>query len=242
MNVLTNLVPWVDDTDLTDDEALKGLRLPSGVELSDICAASTEYLWLKSGARYDAHEVTVRPHHLVASCGCAAAFYVTDWACGCYAPELLLPRGASNITVTVDGVELADSDWVLVDGIRLVRVGNIGWPCCQSLSLPDGSPGTWSVKHTVGTPVTPLGAVAARELALHVALQLGGKDSKLPKGTTSVSRTGVQIQLDRPKRGSKEGTTSLPLVELFLNAANPDGRRRAPSVASPDTLVGGRIS
>ena len=143
----------------------------------------------------------------------------------------------------MDGIELPSSAWTLVDGHRLVRVGG-SWPPDQNLSLADGSVGTWSVRYTIGMGPGPLGRLAARELAKQTALYHSGKASKLPAGTTSVTRAGISINLEGPKRnnGGEPGTSGLPTVEIFLDAVNPSRQRQAPLVLSPDTLVGGRIS
>lgn len=164
-------------------------------------------------------------------------------ACGCSAAEVRLEGPASDITVIVDGMELADSDWILLDGYRLVRVG-ASWPCCQDLGRPNGETGTWSIRYTSGPPPPPLGRLAARELTKQLALYHSGRPSKLPAGTTSVTRAGITVSLDRPKRsdGGEAGTSGLPTVELFLDAVNPARRRQGPLVLSPDTLVGGRTS
>lgn len=62
------LAPWVNESDLTDDPDLLNIKLPTGVTMSDLCEAATDYLWRASGSRYDAHEITVRPSHLVSGC------------------------------------------------------------------------------------------------------------------------------------------------------------------------------
>jgi hypothetical protein len=252
---MSDLVRWVNDVDLTDEKALENISLPTGVTLGDICDASTDYLWRASAGRYNAHEVRIRPHRLVPSCQCAglldptAAFTVlgrldgADYGCSCQLIELRLDGPASDIVVTVDGVQLSPSDWLLVDGYRLIRVGGY-WPCCQSLTTRDGEPGTWSVVYVADVPPPALGRLAARELAIEVALYHSNKPSKLPKGTTSITRTGIAIQLQQPRRrtDSDASTTGLPTVELFLDAVNPGRQRRRPMVFSPDTLVGGRTS
>jgi hypothetical protein len=247
---VTGLARWVNEADLTDTPALRNLALPTGVTLGDCCAASTDYLWRASGCRYDAREVTVRPSRLVAGCRhswgaldpsqriAGYSLGESDWI-----REINLEGPASNVSVIVDGVQLAETEFVLVDGYRLVRVGQ-SWPCCQDLSLPDGAPGTWSVRHTAGVLPPPLGRLAARELTVEVALFHSGKPSKLPAGTTSITRTGITIQMRQPKRanGGDSGTTGLPTVELFLDAVNPGRQRQGALVLSPDTLAGGRIS
>ncbi len=244
------LAPWVSDADLTDDPDLLNIQLPSGVKLADCCEASTDYLWRASGSRYDSHELTVRPSHLTDYCGASAGLldpvaatlgHGLDWTNS--VREIRLEGPASEIVVVVDGVELGEADWLLLDGYRLVRVG-ASWPCCQDLSRPNGDAGTWSVTYISGPPPPPLGRLAARELSKQIALYHSGRPSKLPAGTTSITRAGLTVNLDRPKRtnGGEAGTSGLPTVELFLDAVNPNRRRQGALVLSPDTLVGGRTS
>lgn len=241
---MSDLIRWVDDASLTDEPAMQNLNLPAGVTVGDLCDAATDYLWRASGARYDAHEVTIRPSRLGPDCGClpnliSPGVELTFPDCACLGPsEISLVGPASDISVTVDGVDLADSAWLLLDGYRLVRVGG-WWPCCQSPA--------WSVTYTQGIDPPPIGRLAARELVIELALYHSGKESKLPKGTTSVVRSGVSIQMQQPRRrstgeASSSGTTGLPTVELFLDAVNPNRQRQAPLVLSPDSLAGGRIS
>lgn len=241
-----HLTPWVRESDLTDDKDLLNLKLPTGVTMPMLCDAATDYLWRAAGAVHEVFTQTIRPSRLTSDCDGAApllgpldgrpshAFAVR---------ELALEGPASEISVVVDGIELPESSWTLIDGYRLIRTDGYYWPCCQDLSRPDGSVGTWSVTHAVGHGPPSLGRLAARELVKQLALYHSGRDSKLPAGTTQVTRAGISINLDRPKRsnGGDPGTSGLPTVELFLDAVNPR-RHRRPLVISPDTLVGGRTS
>lgn len=254
---LATLIPWVNDTDLTDDPSLRNANLPTGVTLADICDASTDYLWRASGGIYDAHEVTIRPSRLVDYCGCGlnnpsaglalaggTPLFGGFAGCSCYGPsEIDLGGPATDIAVTVEGVLLADTEWVLLDGHRLVRVG-VRWPCCQRATDRPGGPGTWSITFTEGLAPPALGRLAARELGLELANYFSGRESKLPRGTASITRAGISIQMTQPKRRTdgQTGSTGLPTVELFLDAVNPSRQRRRPQVISPDTLVGGRIT
>jgi len=255
---VSGLAPWVTDVDLTDDARMANIRMPGGVSTADLCDAATDYLWRASGARYNARAINVRPSRLVSSCGCAwgpfglgygsagggwSSFgFGPGWGgCNCDGGALALRAPASAITVTVEGVALAASAWTLYDGHLLVRNalpgGAASWPCCQSLASPDGGPGTWSVAYTTGTPPPALGVLAARELVVECALQVCGKPNRLPTGTTSVTRTGVSVNLAGKTDVSRAG--SLPLTSMFLEVSNPNDLLRAPCSVSPDTLIGG---
>lgn len=237
------LAPWVSDTEMTDDPDLLNIALPTGVTLAALCDAATDYLWRASGARYDAYQVTVRPSRLTAACVDSGPSLGLHGQGDGYVSEVRLEGPASDITVTVDGEALGADEWTLFDGYRLLRVGGL-WRCCQDLTLADGALGTWSVRYTSGPPTPPLGRLAARELTKQLALYHSGRPSKLPAGTTSVTRAGISVNIDRPKRssGGDPGTSGLPTVELFLDASNPNRLRRAPLVLSPDVQVGGRTS
>ncbi len=240
---LAPLVPWVSDAELVDEPQLVNAKLPTGITIADLCAAATDCLWLESAARYDLRKVTLRPSRLSTECEYGWALNTGYGVHRHDIREIRLEGPSSDITVTVEGVEVGDASWTLVDGHRLIRLDG-AWPCCQDLSRPLGEPGTWSIGHTVGLPPSPLGRLAARELTIQLALYHSGKDSKLPKGTSSVTRAGITVDIDTPRRtrNGEGGTSALPTVELFLGSVNPGRQRQAPLVLSPDTLVGGRIS
>lgn len=258
---MTALAPWVTDVELADEARLANVNLPTGITLADLCDAATEELWRLSGARYDARSVTVRPHRLVSHCTCIIPFDLSlsgsgqvngfgtfgpGWG-GCRCDhgssfELRFPVSAVT-SVTVDGAALAENvDWILADQRLLVRIGR-SWPCCQNLSTPDGSPGTWSVAYTYGSPPPVAGRLAAREMVIAMALDASGKPNKLPSRTESVTRQGVSASINdaSSRNAGRPGwhmPTGILAIDRFLASVNPYRLQRAPQSTSPDSLVG----
>lgn len=113
------------------------------------------------------------------------------------------------------------------------------WPQCQNLTLQDTEPGTFSITYTYGVDPPSIGISAAKQLGCQLALALSGKPCQLPAGTSRVVKGGTTIDrgvLSQWGRDPKTGAwaTGLVLVDAFLNAYNPNGLRRRPSVLSPD--------
>lgn len=159
--------------------------------------------------------------------------------------------------VKIDGAVLApldtDSDptYRLDQWAHLVRLWKPNganpqprfWPSCQNLSLDDDQPGTFSVAYTYGvTPPLP-GIMAAEQLACELYKAYNGQPCALPSGTTEVTRQGIRVQrlltswnLQLSRFGLNPGSymTGMPLVDSFLSAFNPYGKRRRSVAWSPD--------
>lgn len=168
--------------------------------------------------------------------------YPAGWGCACSSSQLVLPRASAINAVTVDGVSLDPGLYTLYGGRRLVRMvdpatGRGGaWPCCQLLEQPLGQSGTWSIDYTHGRAPVESAVLAAKELAIQLALAFGGdKDCKLPARVTQVARQGVSIAIADDFNFLKLGKTGLYAVDLFLAAYNPDRLRRRSRVASVDS-------
>lgn len=172
-------------------------------------------------------------------------------ACGCPSQaELVLPGPVQITRVTVNGQVLqAGTDYMLLNKRRLVRLTTqpetpapntnvlAVWPCCQNLTLPDGSPGTWSVEYAWGQPIPADGKQAALKLAIEMAKAWSGGSSELPERVTSIARQGVTAIAIDPMTFIERGLTGLPLVDLFITSSNPFGLRRRSRVMSPDTIA-----
>jgi hypothetical protein len=188
----------------------------------DMCAeAATEILYKRSGRRFRVHAALLRPNQ--SGCGCS----ISD----CYGQsELDLPSPvvADSIVATIDGVVLPTTSYKLYSGHLLVRTDGGYWPMCVHLSSVTGV--DWSLAFSFGEGPGMDGILACRELAIHIALSLCGKVSKIPARATSVSRQGVSINLLRGKR------FGIALVDDFLDASNPNGLMGRSSVMSPDTI------
>jgi hypothetical protein len=131
--------------------------------------------------------------------------------------------------VSVDGVTLNASDWILYDGQRLVRVGG-EWPWCQEWNAVTGV-GTFMVTAAFGPEVPELGKLAVGILGVEIMKQMCGQDCALPYKTTSVSRRGVTITRDA------EGLTGLTIPDLFIKTYNPHGIQDRIRAYSPDLTL-----
>lgn len=246
MTQVAPLTPWVSGAEVAQDTRLTGLTLPAWLSWDMVAMAATEFLWSRTGRQFNSETRTIRPHRLASSCGCGVGWIgqamgpTLSWwvsgGCGCDSSfDFLLPGPARDVSVVVEGV--AFTQWALYDGQRLVRQDGLPWPCCQALSSPAGGAGTWGVTLTIGVDVPDLLTMATAEFAVETALHFTNKGSRLPLRTTSTTRDGITIQVAPT---TKDGSTNIPLVDWAINAFNPKGLARRPSVSSPDVPVGAR--
>lgn len=182
----------------------------------------------------------------------------TDWidpydrsrGCGCTPLSVVPLAGYAReiIEVLIDGQAVDPDTYRLDERRRLVRLDDpdsgerLYWPSCQNLAVDSSEEGTFEVTYTYGVDPPAIGQMAARELAC--AIYDAGADAALseecvlPNGVTKIVRQGLTIELvGEAGFGFVDGVwkTGLPLVDMFLNAYNPTGRRkRRTMVWSPD--------
>lgn len=207
---------WVSGQSLVGEPRLRDADMPPGVTF-DMCAeAATDFLYARSGRRFRIQNVVVRPYRTGCDGGCLVETML----------ELPGPVAGGSVVVTIGGVVLDPSAYRLYDGHTLVRIDGNGWPVCSHLAG-----GTdWSIVYAKGEEPPMDGLLACRELAIHAALALSGKQSKIPARATSVSRGGVSINLMRGE------STGIPLVDDFLKSSNPGRLMGRGSVTSPDSI------
>jgi hypothetical protein len=170
-------------------------------------------------------------------------------SCGCH-PLAVVPLagGVRSITeVLIDGQIVDASTYRVDERRRLVRLRDDDgdrrfWPGCQNVDAAATEDGTFEVTYVYGADPPAIGQMAAKELAC--AIYSADPDSALaeecvlPNGVTKIIRQGLTIELvGTGGFGFVDGVwkTGLPLVDMFLNAFNPTGRRkRRSSVWSPD--------
>lgn len=121
------------------------------------------------------------------------------------------------------------------------------WPGCQSLDLPPGEPGTWTVTYTYGVDVPAAGRAAAIQLACEIYKGCHGEECDLPSGTTRVNRLGITVEkvaftqwgwTTGKRAGQIKGwNTGMAAVDAFLNAYNPGGLPRVPVIWSPNSQL-----
>lgn len=161
--------------------------------------------------------------------------------------EVVLQGPVTRInSVMVDGLELDPSEYTLYDRRRLVRnAAQIGgatggaWPWAQQLQLPVSSPGTWQIDYEWGSsPKAPqLARMAAAEVAIQLVLGFSGQDAcKLPARVQQVATEGTSVAVGDALEFLKADLTGLPIVDQWLRAVNPSGRRRRSIFASPETV------
>lgn len=240
--------PWASPADVP--EARRGLLSVDGWE-QWLMAASEILYWL-SGTRFTGagctEEATLRSRP--PSPGMASWPYSPTWgSCACWAfgiwenRWLVPPRGDYNgrhlspMVIKLPRAPVNSVTGVTLNGDAFAawRVNRAGW-----LERTDGRP--WVVcndetvvTYTFGEAPPETGVMAAVELAVQFALALNNESScQLPQRVQSVTRQGVTIAMLDTQDFLKEGRTGIYLVDLFLTAINPDGRRRRGSVWSPD--------
>lgn len=165
--------------------------------------------------------------------------------CGCRALDRVPLSGypvRSIVQVKIDGA-VVDPDTYRLDERRyLTRVRDpadpdtvLLWPSCQHLDLDDTQDGTFSVTYRYGQDPPPLGIHAAAQLGCELYKACTGGDCALPAGATRITRQGVTIERQFFRVDKQVGAwrTGLNLVDAFLNAYNPQGLQRRPSIWAP---------
>ncbi len=211
--------PWVSGESLASDKRLDDVDLPPEVGYDACAQSATDFLYRRSGRRFRIHNLVVRPNRQGVQCWCEDGLTELD---------LPSPVVADSVVITIDGVALDSSAYRLYSGHLLVRTDGSVWPVCAHLGAPYGT--DWSIAFSTGQPPPMDGILACRELAIHVALALSGKQSKIPARATTLSRGGLSINL---LRGNKTG---IALVDDFLSSSNPENLTGRPSAMSPDTI------
>jgi hypothetical protein len=227
--------------------------LPETVDqtLIDSAALSaTHVLWALSGRRYGFCTQTVRPDAV----GCRigeprwAPWQLTTagwlwapqrWCCNADEAD---PKVLSlwhypvvEVTdVTIDGTTLAPSKYVIEDWRWLRRLDGADWPVGQDWTVPEGSPGTWSITYRWGSTVPVLGQQAAGILACEMVKASCGMECALPEHVTSVVRQGIAVSFTDPGELLVDGRTGLYLVDLFLMTVNPGKLRNRARVFRAD--------
>lgn len=121
-----------------------------------------------------------------------------------------------------------------VQGNKLVwtGTGDCPFPSCQDLSKAPGEDGTFAVTYLNSYPVDGSGAYAAAVLAMEYAKSCQGQACRLPRGTRSVTRQGVSIDI---VTGSfPDGMTGIQEVDAYIALWRPEGSPRwQPRIWSP---------
>ncbi|MEZ0073623.1 hypothetical protein [Planotetraspora sp. GP83] len=168
-------------------------------------------------------------------CGCGS-----DCSCGQLCEVRLQGPVHDIVSVTVDGQELVPEAYRVDSPALLVRTDGDCWPRCQDMAAPCTEPGTFCVTYRTGLPLDEAAVAAVSELTCQLVLAClppgtkGCGTCRLPGNVTRVIRQGVQVDMADPTTIFAEGRTGLPLVDLWLQATNPDRLHSASRVLSPD--------
>lgn len=216
-------------------------------------ATATAIVWAGTGRRYGQCEVTVEPCAPVADEPLYATYPVTgspwsvyvesgQWhntcqpsACSCTGRcEVALegPTSTADITsVTVAGVLVDPSAYVVYDGYLLTRVDGQCWPTCRDYS----DPGTaFTVVYLRGEPIPAHVQQVVNRLACELAKACTGGECALPARVRSLTRQGVDVEFGDLVDPAGRFSTGVADVDRVLAAENPNGLAQRPSVLSPD--------
>lgn len=210
-------------------------------------ATATDILWMLTGRAFGLCTDTARP---MAECrhsgtwfgnrgptwvngGLNAVSPVNVPSCGCFGTTAEVRLSDDPIhsveEVWIDGVQLDATAYKVRDGRRLVRVDGGMWPTRQDFGVGDKDVGAFYVEFTRGVEVPRAGQVAAGVLACEDLNAQQGARCRLPRGTTSVDRQGVSVEID-PHEYFSAGLTGIDEVDQWIMAVNP-AQLRTPSRA-----------
>lgn len=209
---------WVDADDLPCLTIAEDVR-------AEAVAVATDILFERSGRKYAGScQDTVRVLRQSCACGWPPCTCGHD---GFHRVTLGGYPVTSIIEVRIAG-EVLDAALYEIDDFTFLK----------RKADPDGRKPSWpfseeiDVTFTYGVLPASDGIRAAKALACEFAKLWGGDEDncKLPPRTRSIARQGVGISFEEVL----ELDLGLPEVELFLEARNPQGKRRQTAIVSPD--------
>jgi hypothetical protein len=162
-------------------------------ELTDLIDAATDALFQLSGGTVSGRcERIVRP---CADSGCMCGY---GWGCDhCRIAGINLPGFNPVVTeVKIDGDVIPPTEYAIVNGRKLARLGGLTWPGSKNPLLADTEVGSFSIAYTSGMPFDFIAKNAAIELVCEMAATFAG-EGRLPAGTVSATADGIQIVVGR---------------------------------------------
>lgn len=153
--------------------------------------------------------------------------------CDCHSQaRIKLPGGAAKIdSVTIDGVVLASSAYVVIDSNVLARIDGEPWPLRQDWAVAEGE-GVFEVTYWTGIVPDSLDFMAVGILAVEFLKAIRGeKGCRLPSGATSIVRQGVSMQIEVDL--FEKGLTGIREVDMATARRNPNRLRTSPRVLAP---------
>ena len=232
--------PFVTVDEFFDDPTFScGLnRDGDGDLVEELIDIASDILAFATGGRVRGRtSMTFRPVH------CAPNHELNEMV-GAFAPSingrtpLPLPGPEPDVLeVVVDGVTLAPSEYVIVDGQFLLRVGD-AWPWSNDLELADTEDGTWSVTVRFGEPTGGLARRAAMSLVQEMAAPYVGRQPHLPHGITSGNIQGASITVESAAEALRDGVEDTTVhLQRFLGVYAAAGRGGT-GVFSPELTYG----
>lgn len=171
-------------------------------------------------------------------------FTPVNWAgawsnCGCgglacaHSPgrSVRIPGMVSVKEVKVGATVLIPDTDYWVDGDQVIRLGSVLWPTTQDLSLPPGSPDTFTITYYDSYPVDGMGAYAAGKLAMQYAKACKTGKCSLPEQVTQIVRQGVSYSI--PAGSFPNGETGIREVDAYIALWNPGHRKNRLQAWSP---------
>jgi hypothetical protein len=163
---------------------------------------------------------------------CTGSDQESDCCAGCEV-QLEGPTSTAGITeVTLGGVILDPSAYVVHNGHILVRTDGECWPTCVNYSQQD--PPAFQVEYLKGLPIPVRVQKAAERLACEFAKACTGAVCALPRKLRSLSRQGVEVTVEELSTRPGEIRTGITEVDMIIALENPHGRSQRSIVLTPD--------
>jgi hypothetical protein len=230
---------------------------------ANIQAAARDYaaliLWAATGQQFGLCQVTVRP------CGSSKCgdglfnFFGFSWGSGTWTPYIfqgqwfncmcwgsccceprcqvrLMGDVAEVLEVTIGGIALDPAAYRVDDNHWLVRIDGECWPECPDMNTSDGV-NVFEVTYLRGDPVPPALLNAAATLACEWAKACQGADCRLSSRVTSISRSGIDINMVDPSILLENNMTGIMEVDTVIKALNPYGRKQRGRIYAPELNV-----
>lgn len=166
-------------------------------------------------------------------CGCAGP---SDCSCTQLC-EVILPSEVGSIaSIMLDGALLPPDAYRVDDGRKVVLLNGECFPACQDMANNDPAEGGVWISYYPGVAPNDLLRYAAGVLAAEFYLSCSGKECRLPNGVTSITRSGVVMEL--PTGLFTDNITGIPEVDAIIRIYNPFSLKQRPRVMSPDRTRG----
>lgn len=240
-----DLAAWATIDDIPEAVVEEvGIGLP---EWYRVLSLATDVLWGATGRRWRGRSmsetVTLRAAPPQNDSGRRWP-YDTSWGfCSCVGGALpavsarhsqptrvrLPRRDVTAVTaVTIDGDPFTA---FRLGGSWLTRTDGSGWPMCGERT---------QITYSFGRVPPLAGKQAVVEFAIEIAKAMSGQACSLPKRLTSVTRQGISFAALDDLEFLSEGLTGVYGIDVWIRAVNPDGRKQAATVWSPDIATATR--